>query len=469
MIAFGFHLLLTYYLQVFDNLFADFEFGYGSAMVPVKSVKEYNRQLDVAVLFSDCLARAIRLGYITREQIDDCDPNVIIGLPRLAIVWGLLFYPEGALNIDLPKEDISEMFRHSHKLLILVRNLLLTLNPEELGRLEQKLVSGSEEYQPTSVRALEQQIESIPEVAAAVGNDNIPEQQRQQQKIIQRHEYDPRDDFPEPGLAYVLRNPRSSQFITMFNSPEKKSFHIDRSLYGSSDNLIHRLFVCVAGVADQLQTNYSSDIRKVLKMVIQPVEAVPVYEVNGKTAPVPENEEETGVEVRETLPLPTFVGVRWVPDSDCDQCTACSSPFTLVRRRHHCRNCGRIFCGQCSAYQISIPELGYDRKVRVCDLCFEYRYNQQEAEELRGQLTEVDGEQQVDRSGDETQSPEQQQLNSNSGNRRASADRPVAVNLSACPSSSLPSASSSTAAAVLPPPLTTATTTAPAINSRRGS
>jgi hypothetical protein len=37
-------------------------------------------------------------------------------------------------------------------------------------------------------------------------------------------------------------------------------------------------------VADQLQTNYSSDVRKVLKMVLQPVEVVPVFEVPGKTA-----------------------------------------------------------------------------------------------------------------------------------------------------------------------------------------
>jgi len=49
--------------------------------------------------------------------------------------------------------------------------------------------------------------------------------------------------------------------------------------------------------------------------------------ISGKTAPIPENEEETGVEVRETLPLPTFVGVRWVPDSECEQCTACSRFF----------------------------------------------------------------------------------------------------------------------------------------------
>ena len=58
-----------------------------------------------------------------------------------------------------PKEDFSEMFRHFHKLLVLVRNLLLTLNADELGRLEQKLVSGSgDEQPPSTVRALEQQI-----------------------------------------------------------------------------------------------------------------------------------------------------------------------------------------------------------------------------------------------------------------------------------------------------------------------
>lgn len=68
-----------------------------------------------------------------------------------------------------------------------------------------------------------------------------------------------------------------------------------------------------------------------------------------------------------------FIGVRWVPDSDCDQCTQCNSLFTMLRRRHHCRNCGRIFCGRCSNNELSIPELGYDKKVRVCNLCFHYR------------------------------------------------------------------------------------------------
>nr|CAD7407011.1 unnamed protein product [Timema cristinae] len=35
----------------------------------------------------------------------------------------------------------------------------------------------------------------------------------------------------------------------------------------SSDDLIHRLFVCIAGVADQLQTNFAGDLRNILKSV----------------------------------------------------------------------------------------------------------------------------------------------------------------------------------------------------------
>jgi len=31
--------------------------------------------------------------------------------------------------------------------------------------------------------------------------------------------------------------------------------------------LVHRLFVCIAGVADQLQTNFAGDLRHILKCV----------------------------------------------------------------------------------------------------------------------------------------------------------------------------------------------------------
>lgn len=37
--------------------------------------------------------------------------------------------------------------------------------------------------------------------------------------------------------------------------------------YRSTENLLHRLFVCIAGVADQLQTNFASDLRQILRSV----------------------------------------------------------------------------------------------------------------------------------------------------------------------------------------------------------
>ena len=38
-------------------------------------------------------------------------------------------------------------------------------------------------------------------------------------------------------------------------------------IFRSSEDLVHRLFVCIAGVADQLQTNFASDLRNILKCV----------------------------------------------------------------------------------------------------------------------------------------------------------------------------------------------------------
>jgi hypothetical protein len=56
-------------------------------MVQVKTSTEYDHVLNVAVLFSECLNRALEVGYFTRDQIDDADPNIMIALPRIAIVW----------------------------------------------------------------------------------------------------------------------------------------------------------------------------------------------------------------------------------------------------------------------------------------------------------------------------------------------------------------------------------------------
>lgn len=43
---------------------------------------------------------------------------------------------------------------------------------------------------------------------------------------------------------------------------------------------------------------------------------------------------------------------EWQQDSSADLCGRCSSVFTLLRRRHHCRHCGGVFCSPCSEQRL---------------------------------------------------------------------------------------------------------------------
>ncbi|XP_056283052.1 lateral signaling target protein 2 homolog isoform X1 [Pseudoliparis swirei] len=126
-------------LRHFDSLFAEFELSYVSAMVPVKSPKEYYVQQEVIVLFCDTVERALKLGYLTQDMIDDYEPALMFTIPRLAIVCGLVVYSEGPLNLDRKSEDMSELFRPFRTLLKKIRDLLHTLNEEELMTLEKHL------------------------------------------------------------------------------------------------------------------------------------------------------------------------------------------------------------------------------------------------------------------------------------------------------------------------------------------
>ncbi|XP_057548776.1 1-phosphatidylinositol-3-phosphate 5-kinase FAB1B-like isoform X2 [Amaranthus tricolor] len=66
----------------------------------------------------------------------------------------------------------------------------------------------------------------------------------------------------------------------------------------------------------------------------------------------------------------------WMPDHSCRVCYDCDAQFTVFNRRHHCRLCGRIFCGKCTENSVpahsfqSSDFLGEWEKVRVCNYCF---------------------------------------------------------------------------------------------------
>jgi WD40 repeat protein len=61
---------------------------------------------------------------------------------------------------------------------------------------------------------------------------------------------------------------------------------------------------------------------------------------------------------------------HWMRDDMTDSCHDCKVRFTIYERRHHCRNCGRLYCSACSRYQAEIPRLKIHQQVRVCRSCY---------------------------------------------------------------------------------------------------
>ncbi|KAG7279164.1 hypothetical protein CRUP_022359, partial [Coryphaenoides rupestris] len=60
-------------------------------------------------------------------------------------------------------------------------------------------------------------------------------------------------------------------------------------------------------------------------------------------------------------------GQVWLKDKDASHCKLCEKEFSISRRKHHCRNCGEIFCNSCSDNELPLP--ASPKPVRVCDTC----------------------------------------------------------------------------------------------------
>lgn len=80
-------------------------------------------------------------------------------------------------------------------------------------------------------------------------------------------------------------------------------------------------------------------------------------------------ERQTASATNQATNAPIMSPPAWQPDSEAPNCTGCQYQFTMWRRRHHCRNCGLVFCNRCSAHSIPLPQFGIVRPVRVCNRC----------------------------------------------------------------------------------------------------
>ncbi|XP_078276154.1 early endosome antigen 1 isoform X6 [Rhinoraja longicauda] len=59
---------------------------------------------------------------------------------------------------------------------------------------------------------------------------------------------------------------------------------------------------------------------------------------------------------------------KWTEDTEVLNCMSCGKGFSVTIRKHHCRNCGNIFCAECSGQNALTPSS--KKPVRVCNKCF---------------------------------------------------------------------------------------------------
>ncbi|XP_064885679.1 lateral signaling target protein 2 homolog isoform X1 [Columba livia] len=364
----------------FDWLFAEFELSYVSSLVSVKSPEEIYRQQEIIVLFCETVERALRLGYLTQEMIDGYEPLLMFTIPRLAIISGLLIYPDGPLSLEQSPEQMSQVFSPFYNLLKKIRDLLQVLSMEELCLLERSLCTA--ESEDPCVLATPPAWGAAMDPPAHWGLLEVPYAPPLPPTCTAQ--LGPSSTVDDPGTArrWGPQSPGSSPGLNA--TPAAHCLDL-RSRYSSTKDMLHTLFVCISGVADQLQTNFASDLRSILKTVFKIVasQAEPLEEPGAR-------QEEDGdphlVDASRVADCPLCsspaeaAGLQrtagacrlpeWVPDSMCSRCSACRSPFTLLRRRHHCRSCGKIFCARCSPHATALPHYGQPKPVRVCTHCY---------------------------------------------------------------------------------------------------
>lgn len=105
---------LTCKMEHFDRLFASFEYEYVRAMIPIKTKDEVEKIHDLTVLFSEAVAFALQRKILLQDDFDNCQPHVMIAIPRLAIIHGLARCTDGPL-VRRRKDHIPAMFKPFHR------------------------------------------------------------------------------------------------------------------------------------------------------------------------------------------------------------------------------------------------------------------------------------------------------------------------------------------------------------------
>lgn len=83
-------------------------------MLPIKSADDIESLQELTFLFSETLSYSLRRNLILKEDVEGCQPSVMIALPRLSIVRGLL-HGYGSVVCKHHCDELSSILRPYHR------------------------------------------------------------------------------------------------------------------------------------------------------------------------------------------------------------------------------------------------------------------------------------------------------------------------------------------------------------------
>lgn len=107
-------------------------------MLQIKNCEDIENLQELTILFSETLSYTLHKGLISKDDVDGCQPSVMIALPRLSIVRGLL-QGFGSVVCKHDPAELTTILRPYHSLLLELHEFLMNLSDDEVFFLEKLL------------------------------------------------------------------------------------------------------------------------------------------------------------------------------------------------------------------------------------------------------------------------------------------------------------------------------------------
>ncbi|KAJ1979321.1 hypothetical protein H4R34_002875 [Dimargaris verticillata] len=212
----------------------------------------------LTVILSETVLRSLEKGIVTQDDIQCFEPSVIFAVPRLAIVFALLYTPDSLQLTD--QDNAFWWFRPHVETLRYLRERLQCLAPQALAQLEAMLVSGDQDTAP-SQEALVQAPRVLPSLPMGRSDRSRTRREGAPTPLPASAEK-PQEPI---GLAMITppHSPHASELLTMWPLDDTESVATEPVAATLND-----LFVKVCEVADGL---HSGTFAKPFLSVLQKV------------------------------------------------------------------------------------------------------------------------------------------------------------------------------------------------------